>query len=787
MNTPWRIEMLGGLRATREGEVVSRFRSEAIGALLAYLALHAGRAHPRLSLVELHWPDADLDKGRNNLRVALTHLRQRLEPPGIPMGAIITANRRTVRLNPAAVRTDAAEFEAALASAARAGSAPEREERLAAAAAGYAGELLPGNGTAWVLPERQRLLEAYVGAVTELARQREQVGDLTGAVKWARRAVTAEPLEEEAQHDLIRLLVAGKRWDAARAQFADLRERLEREAGVEPAARTRALVAGLEGRGSPERSPRSRPAVPPVTPDGRPDPRPAVETRARLPLQFTRFFGREAEVAWLGEALERQEPSVPRLVTLTGPGGTGKTRVAVEVAERLRPAFAEAVWFVPLADLSDPRLIFERLVDALGHRHSPTVEPLEQVVAALARQPALLVLDNFEHLIAAAPPEATEAPAGAADGPAMVQTLRERVPSLTLLVTSRQRLHLPGEREFVLAPLSVPAAEEAPAALVRWDSVRLFLDRAQAVRPEFQVTAGNAAAIAGLCRRLEGIPLALELAAARVSVLTPQEMLVRLKEREGALWAMLVSRQRPVTARHQSLSAAIEWSYRLLSPELQQLFRRLSVFRGGCTVEAAVAICETPAALDALQRLRECSLLQVETRDEGTRFTMLETLREFGARALVAEAADPLGRRHAAYYLGLAEAAEPEWRGPRHRFWLHRLAREHGNLRAALDWALAVEPAETGLRLVGSLAQFWGLHGHLGEASRMLQKALAGSSEATSWRARALLGAGRIAVAWGDMPTAARRLREALTLFQTLGETPDVAEALLYLGTVAAA
>jgi predicted ATPase len=355
-----------------------------------------------------------------------------------------------------------------------------------------------------------------------------------------------------------------------------------------------------------------------------------------------------------------------RLVTLTGSGGSGKTRLAVEVARGLVEEFQGAVWFVSLADLSDARLIVESVRDALRLPRSPSMDPLEQVVAALGRQPALLLLDNFEHLLI--------------HGAALVRDLLERVETLTVLVTSRQRLDLAGERELVVLPLPIPRAADSVEELIRCESVQIFTDRAQAVRSEFEVTSANARAVAELCRRLEGIPLAVELAAARAQVLTPAQMLAQIADR----FDLLVSRERDVPTRHRTLRAALDWSYQLLSPELQRLFARLSVFRGGWTAEATEAVCEEPKALDYLEVLRECSLVVAEEQTQEMRFHMLETLREYAREQLSPEERVVLEQRHAAHFLALAEQAMPELLGPKQGIWLARLEQEHDNLRSAL-------------------------------------------------------------------------------------------------------
>ncbi len=342
-----------------------------------------------------------------------------------------------------------------------------------------------------------------------------------------------------------------------------------------------------------------------------------------------------------------------RLLTLTGPGGSGKTRLAVEVARQLLEPFCGAVWFVSLADLVDPEMMADYMLDALRLPHSPSVAPLEQVITMLSQQPTLVVIDNMEHLLRSdgvmeywsdgvLEQKISIAPIlhHSVTPTAVVRTLLERVPTLKLLVTSRQRLNVESEREFVVAPLPTPKSVDAeshpttqpPEHLITFASVQLFVDRAQAVKPDFQITPHNASDIAELCERLDGIPLAIELAASRILALPPAQMVARLRDR----FDFLVSRRRDLPERHRTMRAAIDWSYQLLSPELQRFFARLSVFRGGCTLEAAEQVCSQaiycrpegtrpdisgryyePDVLDFLAQLRDCSLVQ--TQYEGGR------------------------------------------------------------------------------------------------------------------------------------------------------------------------
>jgi predicted ATPase/DNA-binding SARP family transcriptional activator len=826
MEMRWRIELFGGLSVEQEGTValpggrptITRFHTRKTGALLAYLAYYRRDTHSRESLIELLWPECELRAARNNLSVSLSWLRHRLEPPGVAPGAVLVSDRTAVRLNPSAVTTDVAAFHAALQAASGSKSSPRRAEGLAQAIELYRGELLAGYYDDWVLRERERLSELYFQALHQLIALLEAPGtgpgpqrgpptheavrgDLHRALEYARRGVSADPLREEAHRDLMRLLAAAGQPAVALRQYRELERLLQRELGARPDADTRALARRIDegmklpGPGA-ERLPDG------TTPERGfqveeadrfrrelPSSRAEPLHPGHLPLPFTRFFGREEEIARLGKLLLAPET---RLVTLTGPAGSGKTRLALEVAGRLLDAWRGVVWFVSLAELSEPRRIISAVRDLLRLPRSRALEPLEQVVADLCRQPTLLLLDNFEHLVTA--------------GAARVRTLLERVPTLTCLVTSRQRLDLTGEHEFPVLPLPIPNDADTPVganlvfALSQCESVQLFVDRAQMVRPDFRVTQRNASAVAGLCQRLEGIPLALELAAARAQVLTPARMLAHLEHR----FDFLVSRQRDTALRHRTLRAALEWSYRLLAPELQRFFAQLCVFRGGWTLEAAAAVCETgtpqcgagPAArpaLDYLEALRNCSLVLAEEPSASKlaapggemRFRMLETLREYGREQLTPDELAALEGRHAAYCLALAEQAEPELKGPRQGEWLARLEQEHDNLRAALAWSLADPGAsETGLRLAGALWRFWWMHGHLGEGREHLARALSRVEvgEPTAAWAKALRGAGALAGYQGDLAASRSLLEESVVLFRRFKHRSGVAYSLNNLG-----
>jgi len=476
----------------------------------------------------------------------------------------------------------------------------------------------------------------------------------------------------------------------------------------------------------------------------------SLETRrTNLPVQPKALIGRGHEIGEITVLLD--DPGV-RLVTLTGPGGTGKTRLAVHAAAELLDSFIDGVFFVSLAPLVDPDLVVPTVGRMLGVHEAVGQSAAETLGRHLRDLRLLLVVDNFEHVLAA--------------GPAM-GAIVANAPGLKLLVTSRTSLRLADERVYRVAPLEAPDVADGLARAVLSDSVALFASRARAIRPEFTVTADNAEAVAGVCRTLDGLPLAIELAAARIGVLPPASMLSRLDHR----LELLTAGRRDVPDRHRTLETAIGWSYDLLEQEQQALFARLGVFAGGCTLDAAERVCgDGLDVIDGLASLVDHSLIRLEGTDAAPRFAMLETIREYAARRLETSGeAEDLRLRHADHYLALAEEAEPHLRGSPGE-WPGRLEREHDNLRAALDRLEATGASERALQLAGTLWRFWYLRGYLTEGRRRLERALQGDERPTAGRGTALIGAAVMAFNNGDFVTAMLRAEEGLALHRTLGD-----------------
>ena len=519
------------------------------------------------------------------------------------------------------------------------------------------------------------------------------------------------------------------------------------------------------------------PAVPLIAPAAAsPSSSSPLASYQQLPVPLTPLLGRAAEVQAVHELLERPEV---RLLTLTGPPGVGKTRLAMQVGSELQQAFRQGVCFVPLAAISDPVLVIPTIAHTLGLPNSGEWLLSEHLKAFLHNKQLMLLLDDFEQVLQAAP---------------QLVELLSACPRLKLLVTSRAVLHVEGEYEFAVPPLALPDMQHLPEidALLQVASVTLFVQRAQAVKPEFQLSEENASTVAEICSRLDGLPLALELAAARTRLFPLRTLLIRLEHR----LAVLTGGRQDVPARQRTLRNTIAWSYDLLSREEQACLRRLAVFAEGCTLEAAEAVCTAQGdisapALDIVASLLDHSLLQ--QREQGTqepRLHLLEMIREYGLEELAAcGELEACRKAHAAYYLHLAEEAEPAFIGPLQTAWQQRLEHELENFRAAFHVLLARGETEEALRLAAALRQFWFLGGYLNEGRRELSQGLAASragkaSLSDHVRAKVLAAAGWLAFWQNDPEQAQTLLVESERLSRTSGDKRGIAAALNYLGLI---
>ena len=787
----WHISLLGGLGAERGPLSLTRFRTQKTGGLLAYLACHPDRLHSRDVLTDMLWPDDDHELARGSFRTALNSLRKQLEPPEMPRQSVLIADRFHVHLRSEAFTTDVGLFHHAIQEAHNQKDPPDKTIHLVQAVQVYRGEFLPGFYDDWVLTERRHLEEAYTGALRQLIGHAENIGDLTAALEYALRIVAIDPISEEAHVTAIRLFRKAGRPREAILQYDALAHILQEKLYTVPGEESRLLAASIrETLMHPITVRRSRrqarivPANQPhriVARQGRSLPPPSI------PLSLMPFFGREQEIEHLVELLSyaAQSVSTPgkssrhrvRLLTLLGPGGSGKTRLSIEVARQCRRAFAEAVWFVSLADLSETHTIPDAILDTMELSRTLDAPWFTAIQAVLGERTGLLILDNFEHLL---------------DGGRYIHDLLTSLPGIVCLTTSRTQLDLDGERIIVVSPLPVPAKEQLPLnTLAEYPSIRLFIDRAQAARADFQLTLQNADTVAELCRRLEGLPLALELAASWAQILTPHQMLGRTHNP----LALGARRKRNGTGRHESLRATIESSYRLLSTDQQALFRRLSVFRGGWNLAAALTVCSEEAEppnersireetmLRGLTLLTESSLVLTEeiTLESGPeiRFFMLEMLREYGAERLTPEENKTVCERHTAYFFEIVEAYSADL-DTRNR---DRLDPDLDNLRTALLWiSERPEQGEQALRMTVAMFKLWAWWGHQAEAREWVERFLACAPPDSPLLAEALNVVGNLCFYMNDGEASMMYQKRHLEVRRVLNDELGSARALSNFG-----
>jgi predicted ATPase/DNA-binding SARP family transcriptional activator len=778
------IGLLGSFEVTFDGSPVTTFESVKVRALLAYLAVEAGRPHSRAFLAELLWPSLPAATALTYLRHVLAKLKEaiphtppnivgRLQAAALAEPPFLLITRESVAFHAESKYwLDVAAFTALLhACTTHAHRHPETcrscARRRAEAAALYRGDFLEqivlGDSVAfeeWAAIKRERFRQQTLDALAHLTAFSVRHGAYQQAQHTAWRQMDLDPWEDAAAQQLMHVLWQGGQRAAALQHYARYRQALENELGVEPSAETTALFERIRAA-----------AMPPPPHDS---PAPSVHT---LPAQTTRFIGREAEQAQLADLL--QEP-IYRLITLSGAGGIGKTRLALQVVADLEDDFADGVCFVALASVTDPALVIPAIAQAFSVQESPAQPLIDSLKLHLRVKQTLLVLDNVEQVSAAGP---------------HIAALLQAAPQLTVLVTSREVLRLSGEYEFVVPPLALPDMQHPLTLpmLNQSDALRLFVARAQEVQPDFAMSEATAWNIAAICHRLDGLPLAIELAAARIRLLSPWALLQRLANP----LTLLTGGARDLPARHQTLRATIDWSYQLLPPSEQQLLARLAVFVRGWTLEAAEAICVADdtlpfTILDGIQALAVKSLVrkQADTRagmEATPYFGMLETIRDYALERLEAsEEAEEIRRRHATYYLALVETAEPELEGAGEIHWAQRLEAEYRNIRAALAWSCAVPSnGELSLRFTGALYNFWRRQGYLHEARAWAEQAVGQPQGPPLARSKAILVLAQIAGQLDEYALAMTLYEQNLEIFRALGDRVGVARVLLNQGRTA--
>lgn len=817
------ISLLGQVQIALHGNSLIHFESDKARALLIYLVMNAGRPQRREQLSALLWPQQDEKSALQNLRKTLHRLRQTLEQVGGESGvggrgsesSFIIVTPQSVQFNATSDHElDVSRFGALLAETQHhrhrhLEACRSCLERLSRAVQLYCGDFLAGfslkdnpDFEEWVALQRERLRLRALDALNVLAACHERRGEDAAVQNYARRQLELEPWSEEAHRQLMRALARDGKRAAALAQYQTCRRVLITELGVEPEPETTALYERIRTSA--------------LTSDFL---KKSDVTLRNFPARLNSFVGREEELARIAEML--QDPDC-RLVTLIGSGGSGKTRLAVEVARLEASAWRDGACFVALAPLERGDSIASAVANALGMSLLPTQDVKAQVLAHLREKEMLLVLDNFEHLLntqSTQGPEPREGSKGDGRAASLLSMKLQACPRLSILVTSREPLHLYGEREFAVLPLGTPQLARTPAragiasrasTLIRFPAVEMFVQRAQAANPHFEFNDETAAAVGEVCDRLDGLPLAIELAAARSKFFSPREMAMQLTHR----LTFLTAGARDLPSRQETLWNTIEWSHGLLARHERTLFRRLAVFAGGFTQAAAGAICNADGALghetrDALTALTALTALvdksliygvrvpgQTNTADNvdgagDSRYEVLETLREYAHVKLDEASADEAVRmrdEHLRYFCLFAEQTEHRMLRAEMKQSVARFEREHDNMRAALTWAYERGHFEMGLRLVGALSRFWRSCGYLDEGSDWSARMLAAAADAQASpavRAKALLGAAEMARIAGHNDEARARAESSLALYRAVGDQAGAGYALIVLGALA--
>ncbi len=709
-----KLTLLGGFQAQLGADAPLALPTRKTQALLAYLALPLGQAHPRDKLATLLWGDMPDAQARGNLRHALSRIRKTL-PAGARPGLILDGP--TVALDPSVVDVDVAEFERLVAD-----GQPAALEQIASL---YRGDLLAGLALAerpfeeWLTSERERLHELAMQGLGRLLTHQQRAGAAEPAVQTGLRLLALDPLQEPVHRALMRLYARLGRREAALRQYQLCVDALKRELSTSPEAETNQLYQEiLRSRSSrPDRATVAGPV------GGDPAPGPAADllsaavaalpeapSPTNLPAPTSELIGRAAALAEVTELL-----GVHRLVTLIGAGGIGKTRLGLEVARRLLPDFVDGVWVAELAPLADPGLVPVTVAVALGVTLLAGAESPERVASALGAKRVLLMLDNCEHVIEAAA--------------RMAEALLRANPHARVMATSREPLRAPGEYVYRVLPLEVPAeGAEGRENLLNAAAVQLFVARAQAVELHFALDARTAAITGAVCRRLDGIPLAIELAAARTAALGLEELAAHLDDR----FRLLTGGHRTALPRHQTLRATLDWSYELLPAIERTVLRRLAIFVGGFTLEAASAVATAadlgaPEVVDSVTNLAAKSLVVVEATGAVTGYRLLETTRAYALEKLT-ESGDleQVARHHAEYYRDLFERAEVEWETRPTLEWVAAYGRQIDNVRAALDWAFSPSgDASIGAALTAASVPLWFQHSLMVECRGRVERALA--------------------------------------------------------------
>jgi predicted ATPase/DNA-binding SARP family transcriptional activator len=753
---PLTICLLGEMDVRIQGQPLARLRSRKEYQLLALLTLAQGRPRERIALAQTLWPfpDHSVDQAGQYLRRSLSELRKALGPEAyrLPIQA-----DHTLQLNLEGAEIDIVSFDRALQQG--------NVGALEAAVALYRNPLLLGHTETWVETEREVYRQRCLRALRMLSLHAQQHNDRPHQIAWLQRAVVLEPTAESIHRMLMEALVAHGESATALLVYQELSRTLHRLCHREPDPLTTVLFRRIRHGKLSAPSENPLPISPGLSPAG------------YIPYPLTAILGREEAADTVLRRLEHA-----RLLTLTGTGGVGKTRLAIHVAHLARAEYPDGTWFIDLAELTKPELIPERIAGVLeiDLRAHPGQSALRSLQAYLGRRQALLILDNCEHLHAACAQTA--------------EALLTHCGALRLLTTSRRALGLLGEALYHVPPLETPdstvlqsARADAWKEAASYPVVQLFAERAAAIRSEFFLHADNLGSIVQICAHLDGLPLAVELAAARVDLLTVDQIARKLDDR-----FTLLTQNGPAAPRQKTLRALLDWSYDLLAPQEKTILERLSVLRGNWDIAAAEAVCageglEPNTISKGIESLVDHSLVLAEPQSEQTRYRMLETVRRYGQDRLdQAGVQKTVWARYRDYFLAVATEAERALRGPEQARALAQLERENENLRAVLEECLREAEGETALRLAGLLWRFWYVRGYYEEGADWLDRALAATSETPDLvLLKALTGAGNIAYAALRLTQARACYTRCLEIQKARGDSRGVAAALSSLANVA--
>lgn len=745
MTSRFRLSLLGSfqLECHRNGQVHPlELPRRKDASLLAYLALYP-KSHRREHLATLFWGDTPDFKARSSLRTALSDLRKALGKEAVLTG------RETITLDPAlSLWVDVYELNKILDTLKKENSAAQLSQSDFSL---LSQELLPDFTDDWLIPVRTTLWNRRIETLFQVAVRERAQQHYAQAIQWAQRALQLDAANEAAHQLVMACQVALGDTAAAFRQYELCRRVLRKELDAEPSHETKLWYETLRRTGTTKT---------------------LAPQRTNLPDPLTSFIGREQEIQALNLLCQRT-----RLTSLTGAGGAGKTRLALELGHAQMAHFADGVWWVELSPLSDVALIPHQVAKALGIQENPQEPLTETLLYFLRARQALLILDNCEHLLE-----------GCAE---FVATLLSTCPGLTVLTTSREALNLSGEQVYHVTPLGIPRApiESLAEVALAFPAVRLFVERAQLANSRFCLDDANALAVVRICQRVDGIPLAIELAASRIREMNAADLAARL-----ALSFDLLVGTRRSQPRQQTLRALIDWSYNLLTEREQALFRQLSVFAGGWTLETLAGVVgpgddsthpdETLSLMRVLEALVDKSLATADITLDETRYTLLKTVREYAhAKLEQAGEASRLQRQHAAYFARLAEQYNTMLKGAAIRNGMLRLKTEHDNLHVALQWALVHDPSNLGLRLTGALANFWAFSRQLAEGREWSEQMLTvAQKQNTLAYARGLSACGTMAWANDEFEPALTRHTQALALFRAHSAFAEMAETLGNLG-----